>query len=167
MARRGRVIDNKEWTAIPGLSASVSTDTTTLGGNLSFNVPATILRMRSKGGFFAFDSTQQVGDAIALTWGIGLFSQDAIALGATALPDPGSEPEFPWLMWGGCSLQSFLAAGVNAWGVSACEIRPWDSKAMRKVKPGQGLAVVIQTEGAAGAPVTVIQYPRGRVLIGT
>jgi len=165
MARRGKTIDYKEWRSITGLSGAISTDTTTGGGALGFTAPGTILRARGRVMAF-FDESQQVGDIITLTWGLGIVSTDAVAAGAASMPDPADEPEYPWLWWGDMDLASNLAAGVNAWGISAQQLEV-DTKAMRRIKPGQSLVWIVQSTGAAGTPVTQLEIGQTRVLIGT
>ncbi len=166
MARRrgsGRVIDFKAWGLIPLLSADVSTDGTTQGASLVFTSPGTILRVR---GYVQahFDLTVQVGDEMKITFGLGIVSTDAFDAGA--VPDLGSEADYPWLWWGEIFLRSELAAGPSAWGISAQRVEV-DSKAMRRFKPGQNLAWQAQTTGATGAPVMSITFGRTRVLVGT
>ena len=170
MARRrssgGRVLDMKQWSDVPRSTASIATATTTLGaGVLAFAEPATILRCR---GFFqaSLNASQQVGDTIALTIGLGIVSTDAATVGAGSMPDPGGEPEYPWLWWGSMFLRSYLAVGVNAWGISAQRLEI-DTKAMRRVKPGQSLVVVVESAGVTGAPTTDLDFGQIRVLVGT
>ncbi len=170
MARRrsvggGRVIDFKAWLALGAGSASVSTNATQGGTKLDFASPGTILRIRGSV-YASLDATQQVGDEMTVTWAVGMVSTDAAAVGATALPDPADEPEYPWLWWYQMNLFSSLAAGVNAWGTSA-QLKEIDTKAMRRFKPGQSLVLFSQTTAATGAPVTRIRQNSTRVLIGT
>jgi len=122
MARRvftrpGKKIDFKQWDAIPSLSTEVSTDVTTLGGAISFAIPATILRAR---GYVQaiFDETQQAGDEIIFTAGLGIITTDNFDGGVTGVPDPAGEPEFPWLWWGQIKLEAFAAAAENVWALS-------------------------------------------------
>ncbi len=167
MARRGRVIDFKEWRLLAGATQTFSTvGTRVASAVLAFTAPATILRIRCHDILLMLDSTQQVGDTIILTLGLGIVSSDAAALGATALPDPGAEAEYPWLWWGQSVLRSEVAAGVNDRGSSMYRFGV-DSKAMRRVKPGQSLLWVIEASGLAGAPVTLIDVCSTRVLVGT
>ncbi len=167
MARRGRVIDLKQWSSMTGASQSISSAGTRLAsGVLAFLEPGTILRCRTPDILMMFDATQQIGDTINLTFGLALVSADAAAAGATSMPDPGSEPEFPWLWWGDFFLRSELAAGEQDLG-SAVVRRSADTKAMRRFKPGQALVWVVEATAVAGAPVTLIDVCRTRVLIGT
>ena len=168
MARRGsgRVIDFKAWNSILRSEQSVSTNGTILGGGvLSFAGPATILRCR---GFVQahFDATAQVSDAISLTFGLGLVSSDAATLGATAMPDPGGNADYPWLWWGSMRLRSELAAGPSGgFGIAAQRLEI-DTKAMRRVKPEMSLVMVVEVASASGAPETIIEFGQIRVLVG-
>jgi len=164
--RSGRKIDFKQWGGIPSLSLEVNSDGTNSGGSIAFLEPATILRVRGHV-MAAFDESKQVGDEILVTFGLGIISSDAFAAGPTAFPDPAGDIEYPWLWWGQMSLESYVTTNdEEAWGTSR-QILQVDSKAMRKVKPSESLVWVVQTGGAVGAPVTVINFGLTRVLIGT
>ena len=167
-ARRGKRIDFKQWNAIPLFSASISSAITTIGGSLEALALLTILRCR---GYVQahFDATVQVGDAILLTFGLGIFATDS-AFAASGVPDPAAEPEFPWLWWGQIAMTSVsvAASAVNnsGWGMAAQRLEV-DTKGMRKMKPRQSLLWVVESSGVSGAPVTEITFGQTRVLIGT
>ncbi len=165
MARGAKTIDRKEWTNMLFTSNDIATETTTAGGSVAFAIPGTVLRVR---GYVQamFDESAQVTDRMIVTFGLGLFSTDAVALGATALPEPKDEPEYPWLWWGEMHLQSNATAGPISWGPTAQRLEV-DSRAMRKFKPRESLSWVIQTTLDVGAPVTIISTGTTRVLIGT
>ncbi len=160
-----KTIDYEQWTLLPGIQIFLNGNATFSGASVVFNEPATILRVR---GWWSahFDSTMQVGDELDLGIGLAILSTDAFTLGPTAFPDPLGEPEYPWLFWDTLKLDSNRAVGENAYGTTA-QWREIDTKAMRKVKPGESLVVVLQSAGAAGAPNTVLEQSRMRVLIGT
>jgi len=163
---RGRTIDYKGWLGIAALDApSITTATTSKGASLAFTAPATILRCR---GYVQanFDATQQIADTMGIAFGLGIVSSDAVAAGAGSLPDPFGDADYPWLWWQSMFLRSEIAAGVHAWGLSAQRIDV-DTKAMRRVKPGQSLVMVFETATVVGAPVTAITVGFMRVLIGT
>ncbi len=164
---RGKTIDYKTWFSIPGLVASVSTNTTTLSGGLSFSEAATILRIRGYVAAF-FDETMQPNDRIILTFGLGIVSTDAFSdIGATAVPDPLADSGYPWLWWNEIRLDSFVTvSGTRAWGPTAQRLEV-DTKAMRKVKPAETVCMVIETTSATGAPVTLIDIGAMRLLLGT
>ncbi len=164
--RGGRTVDYKAWLGLPGVITSFSTAGTGLGsGTLNFTSPGTILRCHTPDLLALMDSSKQVGDVIRLTLGLGIFSTDAAA--ATAFPDPADEPEYPWLMWDDISLRSeATSAGGYAIGSTVVR-RRYDVKAMRRFKPGQTLAWVLQRGNVSGAPTTHFLMAQTRVLIGT
>jgi len=171
MARRrssgGRVLDMKQWGSLISSRTEQSTQGLSLLASLAFAEPATILRLR---GFVqaGFDETVQAGDTMHLQFGIGVVSTDAATAGSGSMPDPEGDPEYPWLWWGGIELEAFEASAtagqVLGSGFWRLEI---DSKAMRRVKPGQSLVILADRLGVAGAPVVVIHSGTIRVLIGT
>ncbi len=170
MARRrgsGRVLDMKQWTSIQRSAVNITSNTTTLGGGVqNFLEPGTILRCR---GFVEahFDNTAQIGDEMNLTWALGVVSSDAAVAGAGSMPDPGGEPDYPWLWWGSMKLFSEVAAGpTGGWGPAAQRLEI-DTKAMRRVKPGQALVIIVESAGESGAPVTSLEFGQLRVLVGT
>ena len=164
-ARPGKKIDFKQWTSLLALGTSVNSDELVQGAALAFASPSTILRIR--GAVQAsFDSTNTVGDDLALTWAIGIVSSDAFAAGVSAMPDPAGEPEYPWLWWGTMFLHSEeTAVPAAAWGTHSMRLEV-DSKAMRKVSPGQSLVWLMQATSQVGAPLTNIDFMQTRVLVG-
>ncbi len=114
-----------------------------------------------------FDETQQLNDEMILTWGLGFVSTDAFASGVGAMPDPAGEVDYPWLWWGQMHLLSLEAnTQPGAWGITAQRLEV-DTKAMRKFKPGQSLAWILQIGGSVGAPSVELNFGLTRVLIGT
>ena len=163
--RRGKKIDFKRWEGIPSITLESSGEATALGGSLAFAIPATILRCRGNI-MCSLDETKQVGDVMVVSFALGIISTDAFVAGVTAVPDPAGEIEYPWLFWGDVTLQAYVAAGEEAFGSSA-RFFDVDTKAMRKVSPGQSLAWIVQRSGSAGSPTTLIDIGQTRVLIGT
>ena len=168
MARgRGKTIDYKEWSFIPEATTTVSTDTTlVVSGSLAINQSLTVLRTRCPDLLIQMDATKQVGDFIRIAIGLGIFTQDVITLGASAMPDLADEANHPWLWWGEWTLRSEVAAGTDNLGTSVVRTS-MDSKAMRRIKgSGFGMIWVAQTTGASGAPVVNISIANTRVLVG-
>ncbi len=169
MARRrsgsGRVLDMKQWSAILANDQAISTAGTFKGNFLQFAEPSTILRCR---GYVqaALDASKQVADTMSIAFALGIVSSDAAAAGGGSLPDPFGEPEYPWLWWGSMTLRSDIAAGEEAYG-SSVQILEVDTKAMRRMKPGQSLIWVAESATVSGAPVTNVTFGFTRVLIGT
>ena len=150
-----------------GLSTIESAvNATAIGANsLGFTQAETILRCR---GYVtaSMDSTKQAGDEMTCTFGLGIFSSDAFALGATAMPEPSSDAVYPWLWWAQMHLHAEITGGTEAWGLTQ-QILQVDSKAMRRVKPSQTLGWVVQFADAAGAPATDVVFGQVRVLVGS
>jgi len=167
MPRRVKKIDFKSWSLLPGLALEASADAIVGATGLSFSEPATILRIRSSGGLFMFDASAQAGDKMTLALGIAIMGTDAFASGVGAMPDPVVEFEFPWLwLWQG-DLRATVTAGDQADGSTTLRIPTIDSRSMRKVTPRETLVLVAEFANAAGAPVTILEMPPIRVLIGS
>jgi len=166
MARRGSVISHKEWQQGSFSRQAISAAGTFAGGGLDFAQPITVLRSR---GYVqaAFDETVQAGDTMLLTFGLGIVSTDAANLGATALPDPGSDVAYPWLWWGEMFLEAFAAdvATLHAWGSTNQRLEV-DTKAMRRARLDQSLIWVIEAAQVTGAPVTNVEIGTTRILVG-
>ena len=104
------------------------------GVALSIEVEATIVRLRGYAEF-TLEAVGSLGDGFSGAIGFGIVSQAAFAVGATAVPTPTTESEWPgWLyhrFFGARSVTATIADGANAVGaVHRIEI---DSKAMRKI----------------------------------
>ena len=139
MARRSsyaKKIDFKQWDGIPGILRDSASEGTATGGGLSFVQSVTILRCRTSV-ILQFDETRQAGDQMDVGLGLAIVSTDAATLGATAVPDPLEEPEFPWLYWVDQHLECINTGSTYDPGSSL----RWevDTKAMRKVKPSETL----------------------------
>ncbi len=160
--RPGKTIDFKQWVAILALRLDTSSAATFSGASIAFAIPGTILRAR--GQIMAVLDTATDGDDLRIGFGLALLSTDAFALGATALPDPLGEPEYPWLWWYETQLSSTLMVAGQVSELAATERIMVDTKAMRKFKPGQSLGLVIQTDAVTPADILIGQL---RVLIGT
>ena len=157
----------KHWHFIPSLEFALTAAGTNVGGNLQLDGPFTVLRML--GSFLCTNSgTVVAGDAVNITIGIGVVSADAIAGGATTLPDPNGEPDYPWLYWEDVAL-FFRASGSPGLeeGPGANVLTKFDIKSMRKIKPREGLVVVLSYTDNAGTPPIQVQFNRTRVLVAT
>ena len=167
-ARPAKTIDFKQWDALPALTFSGPASTGNTGGSqLAFSSPATILRMRGRF-IVGFDETMVLGDKARVGFGIGVISTDSATLGATALPDPLGDPEFPWLWWYEVNMITAASGDVSsrAFGM-ANQVVEFDSKAMRKIKPSQSLVLVFETGDTVGNPTIEMSMAQTRVLFGT
>ena len=125
--------------------------------------PYTVLRMVGEVSASPDEAAVVAGDSCIITFGIGVVSTDAAALGSTAMPDPGAEADYPWLWWHGATMH-FPAIGEAL--QNAVRVLPVQSKAMRKVAAGQSLVAVVQYVDVSGFPPIDI-LTAVRFLIGT
>ncbi len=164
--RPGRTIDFKSWDGIPGIELGLAGAQTALGGSLAFNIPATILRLRGEL-LFVLDGAAESA-SIFVTVALGVISSDAFAAGSGSVPDPAAEAEYPWMYWSTVALinqssDTAATAGEQNQVGQAYRLQ-FDSKAMRKVKPGQSLAWIVETGSATPIDIIISQT---RALIGT
>ena len=125
--------------------------------------PFTVLRMIGEVSVSPDEAGVVAGDSCVVTWGIGVVSTDSVAAGAASMPDPGGEADFPWLWWHGVICQ-YPSIGESL--QDSVRVVTVDSKGMRKVGPGQSLALIAEYADVSGnPPVDVIGQVR--FLVGT
>ncbi len=167
VVRAGKTIDYKAWTSILSVHTVLSGNITRAVAGLNFVAPSTILRCR---GLLqcGLDVNTQIDDSVKLGFGLGIISTDGFVSQSTAtLPDPSGEPEYPWLWWYELTLWSeATATGDPAFG-SGTRMVEIDTKAMRRVKPGETLTLITQYADIIGTPVVEMHQNQIRVLIGT
>ena len=154
----------KSWSALPAQTQALTANGSAVLGLIDFNNPRTILRMI---GEYIITATAVVValDEVLLTVAIGVFSTDGAAAGA--VPDPGSEPGYPWLYWADHPLRFTAGAnpvGLNA-GAPAVVRHSFDVRSMRKVKPRETLAMILEYTDVVGTPPLTITTGSTRVLI--
>lgn len=125
--------------------------------------PFTVIRMIGEVSVSPDEAGVVAGDSAIVTFGIGVVSSDAAAVGSTAMPDPGAEADYPWLWWHGVTLHFPAVGEALQQGVRTIQV---ESKGMRKVGAGQALALVVQYVDVSGfPPVDVLAAVR--FLVGT
>ncbi len=161
---------SKSWSLIPAISLSLTADGTTLAGRFTPGEPATILRMI---GDYSLASTAVAvsQDRCFISMGIGVISADAFEAGAGSVPDPQSEPEYPWLYWASHPLHwptavSGTAGDGDQSGQGSLRVR-FDIKSMRKMKPRESLAMIWQYADSTGTPPVRALIGTTRVLVAT
>ena len=154
----------KNWSQLDAAQADFTTTGTSLLAGLG-NGPFTVLRMI---GEYTIDSTAApvVNDRCTISCGIGVVSNDAFVLGATAMPDPGDEGSFPWLFWASHRL-IFRTTSLDPSSRAASVRQGFDVKSMRRIAPNETLAFIADYEDTAGTPPVTFACANTRVLIGT
>jgi len=130
---------------------------------LAFSTADTVLRML--GEYTIAPTTAPTAlDRAILTMAIGVVSSDAFAVGASAVPDPASEPEYPWLFWASHALH-FTGTSVDGGAAGISVRRSFDVRSMRKMKPRESLIWVSEYSDLAGAPPLTATAGITRVLL--
>ena len=154
----------KEWSALLGNILSISGAGTSAGSSLAFSQGGhTVMRMM---GEYTIGSIAApvAGDREGVTVAIGVVSSDAAAAGAGSLPDPASEPEYPWLFWASHSLH-YPSTGIQeAFGLGAVH-KSFDVRSQRKMSPRESLIVVMEVNGGLGDPPLQLNMGLTRVLL--
>ena len=120
--------------------------------------PFTIVRTR---GVLALISDQIAAvEQQAVNYGQIVVSDQAVAIGITAVPTPVVDDQSSWLVMETLFGRFNFVTGVGMQQLSGSSLQvPFDSKAMRKVEEGQDLIVVVETS-AISTGVTLFSYSR-------
>jgi len=157
----------KHWHSMGALSNAFTADGTAINSPLALSGPFTVIRMLGEytihptgGGTFA------AVDACAVNVAIGVVSSDAAAVGASAVPDPTGEPDYPWLYWASHPI-SFVVATADQNNPGAALRHSFDIHSMRKIKPRESLIMVAEYADLSGTPPMTIDAGQTRVLVAT
>ena len=118
--------------------------------------PFTILRTR---GLFHVHSDQQVATEIfAASLGLAVVSDQASAIGITAIPTPVTDQESDlWFMYETIASKFYFGTAVGL-GPEASQSVHFDSKAMRKVADGEDVVLVAETPGLSFGTIVVSSF---------
>ena len=151
----------KLWLSTPSVDLFLSAAGTVAGGSIPFSSPQTVLRMLGEY-IIAPNTAPTAADRCRIAVGVAKVSTDAFTLGATALPDPAGDPEFPWLYW---MQHSFFYSDVSLESGGVRDVRvSYDIRSMRKFNSGESLAWVAQYVDVAGTPPMRLGFGQTRVL---
>ncbi len=155
----------KDWSAIGAATQDFTADATALLNSTSFLTSQTVLRLM--GEILVFPTAAPVaGDDATITIGVGIVTADAAALGTTAMPDPQAEPNFPWLWWKSIPVGYNNASVTQGEAAAGASRVTWESKAMRRVKGGQAIAIIAQYGDLSGTPPITVVLGATRMLLG-
>ncbi len=96
------------------------------------------------------DGTFAAQDAARVTFGITIIFTDALA--GAVFPDPASEPEFDWLWWYTTTVNFEGSVDAPGQEVAMTSRISFDSRAMRKFKPGVSIVLIGQYVNINGSP---------------
>ena len=153
----------KEWSFMPAFAGAMTDNSTLIGSNIAFALPGTVIRML---GEYVIGATAVVPalDQAVVSVGIGVFSTDAVTLGATAMPEVAAEAEYPWLYWASHPLY-WGTVDTGATAIIGNVRHKFDVRSMRKLKPRESLSMVIEYTDIVGTPALMILAGSTRVLI--
>ena len=120
-------------------------------------LPFTVIRSRGWWGM----NTDQVStdeDQHAIVGNI-VVSDEAVAVGITAVPTPVSESGSNWFMLDGAAQRFEFGSAIGLLPNSIPERYVFDSKAMRKVEEGQDVITVIEA-GPSSSGLTLVLFQR-------
>ena len=166
MADRSRGMrQRKHWHLLGDVTFNFTANATAILGSFSAagNEPYTVLRLIGELVCVAGAAGVTAADKAVIAVGVGIVTSDALAVGASAMPDPGGEPDFDWLWWYQAQMMYPVAAQVGGAGEQA-RIRI-ESKAMRKVSPRQSVVLLAQYIDITGTPPVSV-LGSARFLIG-
>ena len=132
-----------------GAGSTAAVMTQLAAGGLSLR-PFTVIR--SRGFVFVGSDQEAASEEQIVTYGHCVVSEQAIAIGVTAIPTPFTDVESDlwWVYETVASRLVVTPAGTGSPGMT----QYFDSKAMRKVEDGQDIVSVVETtSGSAGARV--------------
>ena len=140
----------KSWHDIAGGIALLTANGTVLVDSFAVSEASTVLRMI---GEYIIGPTvaPEALDAATIAVAIGVVSADAATLGSTAMPDPILEPDYPWLYRKVHGVYFPTNTATNA-SAQASVRQSIDVKSMRKLKPRESLALVVEYFDDVGAP---------------
>ena len=154
----------KLWQGIPSIQLAMAANGTFAGPSLPFTSPQTVIRMLGEY-VVTVTATPAAADAAKVGVGLAKVSTDAFGAGATALPDPISDPDFPWLYW---AVHVFAFPVANQTdsnqSITGSLRHRYDIRSMRKFTANESLVLVAQYEDLSGAPPLLLSTGNSRIL---
>ena len=158
---QGRTRRLTAWGLGPGGSgaASIASSTSTILGSGVVPLVEGLTAVRLRGSLQAYLKTSDAANGgFHCALGIALATDEAFAVGITALPEPVTDPGFDgWLFHRFFDLHSFgatIAESMNAAGLASIQFEV-DSKAMRKIPVGMTMYAVLQSVELSTATMSV------------
>ena len=146
------------WAQGPGDQSLTSISTTSfvvLGLGIGLTVPGlTVVRIRGEL-TLRLTSAGAADNGFVFTYGIGIVSSDAFAIGATVMPNPQDDMSWPGWMWHGFT--TFRAASATLADLGSANVvrKVVDVKAMRKLGENEILFAAIDSDESGTATATV------------
>ena len=152
-----RQIANEGFDGTATLTFGASTTATAVGsiGALITTPAATLVRTRGNFGMVVTASGTNTS-LKNVVMGLTVVSEDAFAVGLTALPTPIGDVERMWQVWQAGSVYADGTASGESAGGAVFREYPIDSRGMRKVKAGNVLAVTFEGFQVSATTGTIV-----------
>ncbi len=164
--RSGQMRRQTQWLELEPVRVTMGAASTAILLN-SLNTVEKALRpftvVRARGILHAASDQSVATEFWHATFGFAVVSDQAVAIGVTALPTPDTDRESDlWFVYEELASQFEFKTAVG-FDATAGILKSWDSKAMRKVEEGQDIAVVTETSAVSAGGALFMSA--GRVLI--
>jgi len=147
-----------ETGAVTTLTAS---GVTIFGSGISLTTEDKVTISRIRGFMnFALSSATAAGDGFLIGAGIALVSADAFGVGATAVPHPIDDANWPGWMWHQLLDLDVVAAGVDGANILGNARVPIDSKAQRIMGTNEVMCTILQVIERTTATVAITGLTR-------
>ena len=166
MARRdGRRMRDLTWSGLGGTTKQVTAGS--LASSTVVSLADTQTLLRTRGEILGQIDGPVDGDATIVGCGLIVVTEEQVAVGTTSMPDPIQDLDAEWLWHGFLVLAAQAGTGVGgSLNVNSAVARlSVDSKAMRRMKQSQSVALVLRNSVLSGTP-TVDVNAAFRVLFG-
>ena len=119
--------------------------------------PFTVIRSR---GYWSMESDQNAAsESQQAHIGAIVVSDQAVAIGVTAVPTPVTDNQSSWIFFEGNSQRYQVVSAIGSIANKVPWINRIDSKSMRKVEEGQDLIIVAENSGT-GDGATIVSFVR-------
>ncbi len=143
--RGNSIVAHKEWSHMSGTLNNLDNapGTVLLGPeSIQANIALTLLRVR---GLWSLELDATAADErVIVTAGMIIVSENAAGAGAASVPAPATDFAEDWLWWGAQEVSAGQEAAVVSDGLFSRMVL--DSKAMRKLKPGENVVFVTEVD---------------------
>ena len=149
-SRGGRRPDY-QWAGINVFAANDVSNVHKFAGssNLGVNIAGTLMRVR--GDIQVLLDVGAADDSMSCAAGLIVANDDAVAIGPTAFPSPSDDLDADWVWHGFFSMRSLSATQGTTEGAQV-RSREIDTKAMRRFKPIDNLAMIVDGVVQSGSP---------------
>ncbi len=148
MARSGRRVDY-EWSGNDAFGGQINSDATTAFTIVTMGFAGTLMRCRGR--IRASLNGPVDGDKTVVACGLIIVTEEQLASGPSAMPDPATDLDAEWIWYGSLLLMcQEIVDTASGQVVDTLEI---DTKAMRKFKSSQSIVLIERNVDVSGVAI--------------